>query len=350
MKPFFTLSKSKVLQQFNIVDSVADITSYSSKTNPLVSSILEQETNCMFSIHTENELKNITNHSRILYLAQAWTSNQITCLLNKGITNFVVDNEPDLNILIETLRTLNSQTNNLQITLLLRTKLKENTLKTEKYFVFGMPSATVASHIPSLKSNPNIKQLGIHFHRKTQNMAEWNLQFELETMFPKEIIELVDIINIGGGLPSFYANTNRNVVDSIIKKIDKFKQFLKKQNIKLMLEPGRFIAAPAGKLHTSITRIYENNILVNASIYNTDLDAIIVPVKLLVQDELQKSDKNAKPYIIKGLTPCSLDLFRYRVYLKNPKEGDELVFLNAGAYNFASEFCDLEKLETKFID
>ena len=117
-----------------------------------------------------------------------------------------------------------------------------------------------------------------------------------------------------------------------------------------MMEPGRFIAAPAGKLHTTISQLYDNNIIVDASVYNSDMDAIIVPVKLLVEGELQKTDPEASPFIIKGSTPCSLDLFRYRVYLKDPKPGDALIFLNAGAYNFSSDFCDLEKLETKIID
>jgi ornithine decarboxylase len=53
--------------------------------------------------------------------------------------------------------------------------------------------------------------------------------------------------------------------------------------------------------------------------------------------------------VIKGVTPCSLDLFRYRVYLKNPKVGDEITFLNAGAYNFTTDFCNLEKIENEIL-
>ena len=45
-----------------------------------------------------------------------------------------------------------------------------------------------------------------------------------------------------------------------------------------------------------------------------------------------------------------MDLFRYRVFLKDPKVGDKIVFLNAGAYNFATDFCGLKKLETVVVD
>ena len=60
--------------------------------------------------------------------------------------------------------------------------------------------------------------------------------------------------------------------------------------------------------------------------------------------------KTGKAYKIKGKTPCSLDLFRYKVYLKNPKVGDNLIFINAGAYNFSSTFCDLQTLQSVLAD
>ena len=175
-------------------------------------------------------------------------------------------------------------------------------------------------------------------------MAEWNLQYEIEEMFGEEVLEKVDLINIGGGIPSEYANTNTEVVEGVLEKIKNLRRWLNERNIQLMVEPGRYIAASSGKLATKIISVYENNLVVDASVYNSDMDALIVPVKLLVEGELGKNDEGAKPYVIKGITPCSMDLFRYRVYLKNPKEGDEIVFLNAGAYNFATDFCDLKKI------
>jgi ornithine decarboxylase len=80
------------------------------------------------------------------------------------------------------------------------------------------------------------------------------------------------------------------------------------------------------------------------------MDALIVPVKLLVEGEQPKEETNSEPYVIKGITPCSLDLFRYRVYLENPQVGKQLIFLNAGAYNFTTDFCNLDKIETEIIE
>jgi len=345
MKAKFTLSKSKILEQYQTVAEIADIVSYSSKTNPDVTPILEENSNSLFSVHMPNELKNIQDKSRSLFLAQGWNQELISDLINQGIFRFVLDNESDLDLLLNYL-----ENNNVKIELMLRVKLKEHTLRTERHFVFGMPCETASKRILELKGHRKISSLGIHFHRKTQNMAEWNLTYEVSQMFTEEVLSAINIMNIGGGLPAIYANTNVDVIHSVIRRIKELKVFLNERNVKLMLEPGRFISAPAGRLITEISAIYENNIIVNASIYNSDMDAVIVPVKLLIEGELERTDKNAKPFVVKGCTPCPVDLFRYRVYLDNPQIGDQLVFINAGAYNFASDFCDLEKLETEIIE
>lgn len=345
MNPKFILSKKKVLSQYEKVKSISDFVSYSSKTNPLVTPILEKQTGSLFSVHTTNELKHIKDLSRVVFLAQALNQNSIRDLISRKVKTFVVDNESDLNEIIKFL-----EGNDAQINLMIRLKLKENTIRTERYFVFGIDSAVVNSKIKEIRSNDKIKnkinQLGIHFHRKSQNMAEWNLTYEISNSI--EVMDLIDVMCIGGGLPSDYANTNVDVIDSVFKKIIEFKDWLNKQNVKLMIEPGRFIAAPSVKLETEIIGMHENNIIVNASVYNSDLDALIVPVKLLVEGEVSKEE--GSPFVIKGITPCSMDLYRYRVYLKNPKVGDKLVFLNAGAYNFTTDFCDLDVIETEIVD
>lgn len=333
-KAKFVISKSKVIGQYDKVKNICDVVSYSSKTNSIVSGILEENSDCMFSIHMVNELKNVKDLSRVIFLVQGCDVSFIKELVSKGIKWFVVDNSKDLDEFVKY--------DGEKINLLLRVKLKENTLKTERYFVFGINSEVVNDKLELLKDK--VSSLGIHFHRKTQNLSEWNLVRDFEDMISSDNFKYIDYVNIGGGLPSEYANTNVDVIDGVLIKIKKFREYLNGLDIKMIVEPGRFIAAPAGKLVVEVVRIYDNNMVVNASVYNSDMDALIVPVKLLVEGE-----GSGSPYVIKGITPCSMDLFRYKVYLENVKEGDEIVFLNAGAYGFSSDFCDLEKLDIEII-
>ena len=349
---YFELSKSIALDQYHLIEPIVDITSYSSKTNSLVTPILEDNTEALFSIHFLAELQHVKDKSRVFYLAQAWNKEEILFLFAQGVRSFCLDNKPDLDLFLEILATQPE----IKVSLFLRLRLKENTIRTEKYFVFGLKSRELNTCIQDIHASPlrsQITTLGVHMHRKTQNMAEWNYSEELADELDEKTLDVISILNIGGGLPSIYANTNCKVLDGIFKKLKSLRTFCNEKNIQLMIEPGRFISAPAVSLHTTIRQIYDNVIVLNASVYNTDMDALIVPVKLLVRGELTKKDakaKNISAYAIKGITPCSLDLFRYKVYYENPKIGAKLVFENAGAYNFTTTFCDLPTIPTKIIE
>jgi len=333
----FILSKSKVMDMYTEIKEYSDVVSYSYKTNMEVGKILKEKTDCFFSVHSIESVKQLNYPGRIWYFAQGWNKKEIKELFELSITNFVVDNETDLNLLLETL--------DRKISLLLRMRLKEHTIHTGKHFVYGMYSKKINELIPKLKKNKNIVKLGIHFHRKTQNVSEWSLKEELEdTIKPWDKI---DIVNIGGGIPSVYKNSRPEIIDNIFQNLESLKAFLNKKNIQIIIEPGRYIAAPSVNLEANIINIYDNNIVVDCSIFNSAMDTWISHIRLLIKGEAEEGEA----YTIKGFTPDSADIIRYRVYLSNkPKIGDKIIFLNAGAYNFSTDFCNLPKLTTEVVD
>ncbi len=340
----FILHKSKIFEQYNLIKEKADLVSYSFKTNQEIGKILEG-TDCFFSIHTIESLEKIKDKKRVWFFAQAWDNKEIEKLLSLGVESFVIDNLKDLELLLRTIKE-----KDIKINLLLRMRLKEHTIHTGKHFVFGMYSNEINKLIPEVRKNKNIEKLGIHFHRKTQNVSEWNLKQELEDILDKKTLENIDYINMGGGLPSIYKNFSSDTLIDIFDKIKETKEWLNKNNIKMIIEPGRFIAAPCIELETLIKNIYNDNIIVDASVYNSAMDTFIAHIRLLIKNELTAKETGADAYTIKGCTPDSLDIFRYRVYLKNPKIGDKITFLNAGAYNFHTDFCNLPKIQTEIKD
>ncbi|MCX8179370.1 MAG: decarboxylase [Candidatus Aenigmarchaeota archaeon] len=341
MRSRFIVSISKLLEQYEKLKSMNLEVSYSLKTFPEIAWILEEKTDSFFTVHMMESLSFVKDMKRVWFVAQAWDKKKIKDLIDKGLENFIVDNEFDLITLLQFLKE-----NDVEINLLLRMKMREHTIHTGKYFVFGMYSKQINEWIPKLRRYNNIKLLGVHFHRKTQNTSEWNLKEELSQMLKEETLQNIDAVNIGGGLPVDYKNTSAKNLDNIFKKIVELRDWLKSYDIKTIIEPGRFLAGPPTKLETEILAIYDNNIIVDASVYNGALDTIILPIKLLVEGELEEGET----YVIKGCTPCSLDIFRYDVKLKNPKVGDKIVFLNAGAYCFTTDFCNLPKLPVVFVD
>lgn len=343
-KAKFILSKSKLHEQYQKLKSAGLTVSYSVKTNPTIVSILEEETDCFFSVHSSSGIAHVKDKSRIWFLADSWNVDEIRELVNEGVFRFIVYNRNDLDVLQSFLKD-----NNTKIDLLLRTKLKENSIFTEKYFVFGMNAKEINELIPMLKDNNNIMRLGIHFHRKTQNVSEWSLKYELSNILNKDTLKSINLINIGGGLPVMYRNTSDNALPGIFKKINELKSWLDSLGIETIIEPGRFLSGPAVKLETHVKNIEGKNITVNCSVYNSSMDTLIVPIKLFVDGETSEN-KSGVRYTIKGCTPCSLDIFRYSAILDEKKIGDKITFLNAGAYNFHTNFCGLDILETKIID
>ncbi len=341
----FTLSKSKLLTQVKTLEDLGLEISYSYKTNREIGNSLQELCpNINFSIHAKEEIEMIKDKEKISFFTQAESIKELKEIISKGIKTFVIDNETDLERILEAIKEIG-----VGINLSLRMKFQEHRIGTGKYFVYGMPSKKINEIVSKIKNNPLIKNLGIHIHRKSQNTSEWEIQEELEDSLTKESLEKINTINLGGGLPTIYRAYTSKVLPYIFQKITNTKNFLEQHNIKTIIEPGRFLAAPSIKLITKIIQIQNKNIIINTTIYNCALDNTLTNTKMLIEQELS-DDQEGNYYLIKGNSPTRDDIFRYKVKLSNPKIGDKVIFLNAGAYNYTTDFFGYKKLETKILD
>ena len=335
-KAKFILNKKKILEQYEKLKKLGIKISYSHKTNKEVTKVLE-DTNSEFSLHAFNEIKDIKDKNKIWFFTQANSNEELNKILDESVKKFVIDNEIDLNNLLKIV-----EEKNIIINLLIRMKFQEHRITSGKYFIYGLPAIKVNEIISKIKDNKFIDKLGVHIHRKSQNASEWEIKDELEDSLTKETLERINIINIGGGLPIRYRTYTSEIMPYIFNKIKEVKEWFSGD---IYTEPGRFIAGPAVKLKCKIIQVQENTLIVNTSIYNGVLDAHITDIRLLVENEVEENEEG-EYYKIKGNTPTRDDIFRHSVKLKNPKVGDEIIFLNAGAYNYTTDFCSLEKLET----
>jgi ornithine decarboxylase len=339
MKPHFTLSKSKLLEQVKKLEDLNLKISYSYKTNREIGKVLQEITpQVNFSIHAKEEIKDIKDKLKISFFTQAESIEELKEILTTGIKKFVIDNEVDLQRILETIKLTQTKIN-----LSLRMKFQEHRIGTGKYFVYGLPSNKVNKIIQEIKDNPLIDKLGIHLHRKSQNTSEWEIVEEIKDSLAEETFERINMINLGGGLPSTYRSSNVDVFEYVFQKLTKAQKYLAEKNIETIIEPGRFLAAPPVELVTEIIQTYNNNLIINTTIYNCALDNSLTNTKMLVVGEQEKGEA----YLIKGNSPTRDDIFRYKVYLDNPKVGDTITFLNAGAYNYTTDFFGYKKLETK---
>jgi len=337
----FVLSKKKVLEQYEKLRNLGIKISYSYKTNHEVATVLQELTNCDFSIHAWEEVKEIEDKNKIWFFLQAESKNELGILLDKGIRNFVLDNEVDIQRLLKVIRE-----KQIKINLSLRMKCQEHRIGSGKYFVYGMPSKKINELILNMGDNHLIKKLGIHIHRKSQNTSEWNILEELKDSLEGPVLKMIKFVNFGGGLPILYRSHSVDVTDYVFSKIVEAKRWLGNLGIESYIEPGRFIAGPAIKLQTRIIQIYDLTIIVNTTLYNCALDTLLGQHKLFVEGELEKGSS----FLIKGNSPTRDDIFRYDVKLQNPKVGDTITFLNAGAYNYTTDFFGYKKLNTIILE
>jgi len=354
----FIFSKSKVIEEYNKLEKISDYIAYSVKSNPYLTYILEDNTESNFLTHHINELIFIKDRSKVWFMLHSPEDEELEVLFKNKVNKFIVDNNNDLERLLYFLD--NSVPKEEKITLLLRMRLKEYTIQTGKYFVYGFFSKEINEQVNKLKTNPRIEGIGVHVHRKTQNLSEWALVNELSDSLSKETLNTIKYLDIGGGIPVPYKNISVSVIDRVHKEIKELKDFSNKNNIKLIIEPGRAIAAPSGKLVTTIKNIVDNVVFVDASLFNSSMDTLVTNIKLLVDGEIEETDTEDEKiqekgdgiaYTIKGLTPASEDIFRYRVYFKKgrePKIGNKLIFLNAGAYIYYTDLFNLERPEIEF--
>lgn len=342
----FVLDRSVAKDQVKILEDLGLYVSYSYKTNHEIGDVLQEDcSNVDFSIHAFPEIDMIRDVGKISFFTQAESRDELIDLLGRGIRHFVVDNEIDLSRVLEAAK-INGQRSDFKIDLSIRMKFLEHRVGSGKYFVYGMPSRRVNELIHELSDNPLIDKLGVHIHRKSQNTSEWEIIEEIEDSLDEVSLKRLDELNLGGGLPSKYRSSTTDVYPYIFDKLRKTVSWLKDRNIKTVIEPGRFIAAPAIKLEVEIIQIQERTVIVNTTIYNCALDNILTGTKMLVEGEqLTVDGERFGDFLIKGNSPTRDDIFRYNVRLNNPKVGDKIVFLNAGAYNYTTDFFGYKKLE-----
>jgi len=339
----FILSKKKLSEQLKILEDLNLKVSYSYKTNREVGNILQEISKVDFSIHEKEELDMIKDKSRIWFFVQAESEEELEKLLKKGVKKFVIDNEVDLQRILNLIKKTKTK-----IDLSLRMKFQEHRINSGKYFVYGMESKIINKIIEEESQNEFIKNLGIHIHRKSQNTSEWEIKQEIEDSLTEENLKRINFLNLGGGLPTEYKSYTSKIMPYIFQKIKIAKEFLQKYNIQTYIEPGRFLAGPSIKLQTQIIQIYNKNLILNTTIYNCALDTILTGTKMLVEQELNDSQEG-EYYLIKGNSPTRDDIFRYKVKLKNPKVGDKITFINAGAYNYTTDFFGYKKICTETV-
>jgi len=202
---------------------------------------------------------------------------------------------------------------------------------------FGIP-LDYLDEIAGMENKKNIIIEGIHIHTGSDIVELDNFQEAFKKIFlVAKKFKNVKILNFGGGLkiPYFEGDSKTNILNlsNSIKKLINDNSFVTENNLKIILEPGKFLVGESGYFLTKVNYVKKtpNKVFVQL---NSGFNHFIRPIFYNSYHEIinitNPNDKEYE-YDVVGYV-CEQDNFALKRKISNVRKGDILCFKNAGAY------------------
>ena len=356
-KPCFVFSKKKLVEQYSRIKEQFSMfidteVAYSYKTNDAVSlGKVFASAGSSFLVCNLRHLTEVSSFSKkIIYYSTCLTVTDAQKVLKKGVRRFIVDSPDAFAVLMEA-----RGDTTLDVLFRVATGVVSDGLYPTDT-CFGMSFAEAKTVMARASELPGLK-LGVHNHLISQNadLRIWKKNIDSLVGFLVDVKRSgvsVEYLDLGGGFPIQYIGEEVPDIEMVVGALQNDLLTLKKffPDLKLIVEPGRFLVGPAGVLVTRVAHTKPvsgmNVAMLDVSVYNASLDSLIVDLQLPF---MTNSAGKTVRHMLRGLTPDSLDVFRKEVVLPMLQVGDVVAFFNAGAYTFNADFLALEKLEVKLI-
>jgi len=279
--------------------------------------------------------------NRIVYASVGKTDKEIEEAIKYGILFFNVESEAELENINQISKKFNRIT---QVAIRINPDVEPQTHKfittgkiTNK---FGIDFRSAYKILKQRHKFSNLNICGLHIHIGSQitesrpyilaigKMVNFIQKLKKENIF-------LEYLNIGGGLGIVYNKETPQTAKEFAKEI---LPLLKKINLKIILEPGRFIVGNAGILVTKILYIKKTprkkfvivdsgmNDLIRPALYGAYHQILpITNYQLPITDKVD----------IVGPICESADFFAKDRRIPKVKEGDFLAIMGAGAYGFS---------------
>ncbi len=297
-----------------------------------------------FDIVSGGELKKArlvkADMKRVVYASVGKTDEEIADAVRAGILLFNVESVPELRNIERIARKLGRTVEaalriNPDIDAPTHEKINTGSLKKK----FGIDLATARGIFLGRKAYPHVKLSGVHVHIGSQIVQSAPFVAAIvKTLAFIDALEAkgvrISYLDIGGGLGIVYKNETPQTAAEFARKV---LPLLKGRQLRLIMEPGRFIAGNSGifvtkKLYTKDNGVRKfmivdagMNDLVRPSMYGAYHE--IIPLKA----------SSARKIVCDVVGPVceSGDVFAQQRRLPDIKDGEFLAMLSAGAYGYA---------------
>lgn len=204
---------------------------------------------------------------------------------------------------------------------------------------FGIPLENIAEiHDVVRETGVVIRVLHIHTGSDIKDVDVFvkgvELLFNLTKQFPS-----IEFLDLGGGFKvSYKSDDHETDIDGLGRKLGEALTRFEKtsgKKLKLWFEPGKFLVSEAGYFISRVNVIKETPSVVFAGL-NTGLNHLIRPMFYDAWHtiiNISNPGGEVKRYTITG-NICETDTFATNREVNEIREGDYLIFRNAGAYCF----------------
>ncbi len=298
--------------------------------------------------------------SKLILDGPVWTDEEIEYCIRKGIKLFNVDSLDMMKRLNAVARSLRKK---VKVSFRIYPEIRVSLLKgfIENYIAkFGIPISDAINVYRQAKQMSNVIPVAISTHIGSMITAPDSyektidklikLAFELKNELKIDIEE----INIGGGFGvqslNFYSIHNvilnkagiaryskASSIEEFGKRIGtRFRQKLqqyKLPEIRLVLEPGRFLVSDSGILLTKVISVKKDWIFIDGGINLIPESIFFIRRGFIIPSKITK--KNVKKYNIAGPTLNTADVLAVKQSLPDVKVNDLVIVLDAGAYSLS---------------
>ncbi len=278
---------------------------------------------------------------RIVYASVGKTDREIEDAIKRGILFFNVESTPELENINRIARKLNRIT---QVAIRINPDVEP---KTHRYITtgkltnkFGIDFKSAYQILLKRSALPNVRISGLHIHIGSQ-ITESSPYVAAITKVIKFIKELnkkgikLEYLNIGGGLGIVYDNEKPQTA---IKYAQRILPLLKKTGLKIIMEPGRFIAGQSGILVTKVLYVKKTPkkkfVIVDAGMNDLIRPALYDAYHNILPLNASKIDRKEKVDVV-GPICESADFLAKERLLPVLKDGDYIAVMTAGAYGFS---------------
>ena len=336
--------KNNIINFKNHFSNINPLICFSVKSNSNVKIIKEiKNLDCGADVVSKGEmmkaLKAGVNPKKIVFSGVGKTYSELEYAINKNVLLINVESKSEL-LVIEKIGKIKNKKIDIGIRLNPNTNAK--TLKqistgresdkfgvTEKEFLKLVQYSKLSKFL-------KLKCLSVHIGSQILSHKPYEKMLKVVDKLIKKSNHLFEFIDLGGGMGISYEKNNKKLNFKIYNSL--INKFLKKNNCKIIFEPGRSIIGNAGILISKIIYIKKNKNK-NFVILDAAMNDLMRPALYGAKHQIIPSIKNKKnlnkKFEFVGPICESTDKFLTINKFQKIKEGDVLIICDSGAYGMS---------------